>query len=203
MPTSIRCRCGQVQGEADLDNAYTRATCYCKDCRANARWLGTPGLLDAQGGSDIVAMAPAGVRFASGQDRLACMSLSGKGILRWYAACCRTPLGNTGRSAKLPYVGVLTACFAGAPEEIDAAVGPRDRITLNPGSAEERVRKTPLGFATGGLRILTNMVVRRLRGEGAGPYFDASTGQPIRAPEVLTAAQRESLGANQPSHPSR
>ena len=36
---SLRCECGQVQGRVDAGPAYTRATCYCRDCRAYARWL--------------------------------------------------------------------------------------------------------------------------------------------------------------------
>lgn len=196
MPIAMRCRCGQVQGEVDTDRTYARATCYCKDCHAYARFLGTPGITDAHGGSDILAMAPAGVRFASGSDQIACMSLSEKGILRWYAACCRTPLGNTPRDAKLPYVGMSTACFAATQGAVDAAFGPRDRIVLNAGSANGQVGRTPLTFVTGGLRILANIIVRRLRGEGGAPFFDVSSGQPIRTPEVLTAAQREALGAN-------
>jgi len=195
MSIALRCRCGQVQGEVDTDRTYARATCYCKDCQAYARFLGTPGITDAQGGSDILAMAPAGVRFASGLDQVACMALSEKGILRWYAACCRTPLGNTARGAKVPYVGMSTACFAATQDAVDAAVGPRDRIILNSGSATGQVRKTPLTFVTGGMRILANIIVRRLRGEGGAPFFDASSGQPLRTPEVLSAAQREALGA--------
>jgi hypothetical protein len=31
--------------------AYARLTCYCKDCRAFARFVGLPGVLDASGGA--------------------------------------------------------------------------------------------------------------------------------------------------------
>ena len=54
----VRCRCGTVQGEVDPARPYARVTCYCRDCRAYAQWLGAPGLLDAAGGTDIVATAP-------------------------------------------------------------------------------------------------------------------------------------------------
>ena len=96
--SAIRCTCGQVRGEADLGHAYTRGTCHCHDCQAYARWLGRPELMDAAGGTDIVPMSPADIRLTAGVEHLACMSLSEKGTLRWYAACCRTPLGNTARS---------------------------------------------------------------------------------------------------------
>jgi hypothetical protein len=36
------------------------------------------------------------------------MRLSEKGLLRWYAGCCDTPLFNTMATPKVPFVGVLT-----------------------------------------------------------------------------------------------
>ena len=97
MKMPLRCHCGAVRGEMDTERAYARATCYCKDCRAFARFLGVPGVLDASGGTDIVPVAPAAVRITAGGEHVVCMSLSPKGLLRWYAACCRTPLANTPR----------------------------------------------------------------------------------------------------------
>lgn len=72
----LGCSCGRVQGELGTRGTYTRATCYCNDCRAYARWLGVPGLLDEAGGVDVVAMAPSRVRLTAGADQVACMSWS-------------------------------------------------------------------------------------------------------------------------------
>jgi hypothetical protein len=172
--------------------AYTRATCYCKDCRAFARFLAVPGVLDAGGGTDVVAIAPAAVRFTSGSEHVASMSLSPKGLLRWYASCCRTPLGNTPRDPKLPYVGMVTTCFDAAPQAVDAAFGPRNRIVLNTRSATAPVRSTPLAFAMGGLRILAGIIGARLRRERASPFFDGA-GRPLREPEVISRERRAEL----------
>ncbi|HVI26993.1 MAG TPA: DUF6151 family protein [Xanthomonadaceae bacterium] len=183
MPVPLRCRCGQVQGQVGTDRTYVRATCYCKDCRAYAQWLGTPGLLDAAGGVDVVAMAPSQLRFTAGQDQVACLSLSPRGIYRWCAACCRTPLGNTPRDPGVHYVGVSTACLD--PEQANAAFGPAHRCVINTESATGPVRKTPLSFVVGGLRILAGILRAKMSGLRASPFFDAATGQPIRAPEIL------------------
>ena len=192
MTMPLRCRCGAVRGEMDTARAYVRASCYCKDCRAFARFLGQPGVLDASGGSDIVATAPATVRFTAGVEHVACMSLSPKGLYRWYAACCRTPLGNTPRAPRLPYVGMVTACFDAAPQAVDAALGPRGRTVINIGSATAPVRAKPLLVVTGGLRILAGILGARLRREHTSPFFDAS-GQPLRQPEVISREQRAAL----------
>lgn len=183
MTIALRCRCGEVRGELDPAGAYTRATCYCRDCQAYARWLGHPGMLDAHGGTDVVPMAPSAVRLTRGQELVACMSLSRKGLLRWFAACCRTPLGNTPRDPRVHYVGMLPACFDAPPAAVDAAFGPAARIVLNTGSATGQVRATPLAFAWGGLRIFAGIMGARLRGRLASPFFDDS-GRPIREPQL-------------------
>ena len=180
MTIPLRCRCGQVQGEVGTANTYVRATCYCKDCRAFAQWLGTPGLLDDAGGVDVVAMAPSQVRFTAGEAHIACMTLTPRGIYRWYADCCRTPLGNTGRTPAIHYVGVSTDCLD--PAAADAAFGPAGRCVINTESATAPVRKTPLAFVLGGLRILAGILGAKLRGRRESPFFDTATGAPIRVP---------------------
>jgi len=91
----LRCRCGQVEGHVVRPGPATRAVCYCKDCQAFARFLGhADSVLDAQGGSGIVATQPREVVFARGTEKIACMSLSERGMLRWYASCCNTPIAT-------------------------------------------------------------------------------------------------------------
>jgi hypothetical protein len=178
----------------ETGQAYVRATCYCRDCQAYAKFLDRPGITDAQGGTDIVAMNPAAVRITSGDRHIACMSLSDKGLLRWYASCCRTPLGNTPRDPKVSYVGMVTTSLVPA-QTVDAAFGARDRVVINADSAQGEVKKTPLGFVLGGLRIVGNLTAARLRKQAPSLFFDAG-GKPLRTPEVVSAAQRASLGAN-------
>jgi hypothetical protein len=189
MALSLRCECGRVQGRVETDQVYVRATCYCKDCQAYARWLDRPGVADAQGGTDMVAMNPAGMHITAGSEQVACMSLSGKGILRWYAACCRTPLGNTPRDGRIAYVGVVAMGLSPA-REMDEALGPRGKTVINSGSAQGKVRATPVGFVVGGVRILRGILGARLREQGPMLFFDGE-GQPIRSPQVATGPGME------------
>jgi len=86
--------------------ALMRATCYCKDCQSFAYFLGKEKeTLNELGGTDIVPASPRCVTFKQGQASLACLQLSPKGLLRWYAKCRNTPIGNTWRNNKLSYVG--------------------------------------------------------------------------------------------------
>lgn len=177
---AVRCRCGEVRGEAEVARAYARLTCYCRDCQAYARWLGLPDMMDARGGTDIVAMAPSGLRFSQGRARIACITLSGR-VFRWYADCCRTPLGNTSRSPRLHYVGMCTACMPDAPA-LDATFGPGGRCVVHADSAIAPVRPTPVAFAFAALSIARGVSWARLRRLRSSPFFDETTGRPIRTP---------------------
>lgn len=192
MDMTVRCRCAQVRGAARTERAYTRATCYCRDCRAYARFLGAD-VLDAHGGTDIVPLAPSGLRLIAGLEALACVSLGPRGLLRWYAACCRTPIANTPRQAQTPYVGLFGAAFDVPPAALDDAFGPRGALVIHAGSASGDVAPTRWRFVIGGLRIAAGMTGARLRGEPPAPFFDES-GRPIRHVRELTRAERDALG---------
>jgi hypothetical protein len=193
MSMPLRCRCGQVRGELDLSRVYARATCYCRDCQAFARFLGGAGLLDPRGGTDVVAAAPDAIRIGAGAEQVVCMSMGPKGLLRWYAACCRTPLANTSRDPKLYYTGVVATWLDATPAEVDAALGPRDRIVANVASATAPVGSSPLGLLRVGLRVFGPVVAARLGGRRAGaPFFDQQ-GKPVREPEVISREERQRL----------
>src|SRR5438034_9137168 len=112
MQVELRCRCGEVQGWLTNPSAQSvnRVICYCDDCQAFQYHLGRPDLLDVHGGTDIVQVAPAAFSFARGTDRIAGLRLAPKGLYRWYASCCKTPLGNT-VSAAIPFVGIVAHAF--------------------------------------------------------------------------------------------
>ena len=108
----VRCRCGEVRGVVGdpSPRAVNRVVCYCDDCQAYAHQLGRADLLDDKGGSDIVQIAPATLRFTKGQDRIAGLRLTPKGLYRWHATCCNTPVGNT-LTPTMPFVGIPVQSF--------------------------------------------------------------------------------------------
>ena len=83
-----------------------RFVCYCKDCQVFARFLERADVLDPAGGTDIFHMPPGRVKFTAGTDAMRCLRLSSK-VLRWYAACCRTPIANTAAGPRFPIVAVI------------------------------------------------------------------------------------------------
>ncbi len=84
-----------------------RIVCLCDDCQTYAHFLGRAhNLLDQNGGTEIVPTAPANLRIAEGLEHLKCVRLSPKGMYRFYASCCQTPIGNVMASTSVPYVGL-------------------------------------------------------------------------------------------------
>src|SRR5215471_8304503 len=109
---TLRCSCGRVRGVGTNVSPSTvnRIVCYCDDCQAYLHHLGRADLLDAHGGSDIVQVAPACLHYTRGSDLIVGVRLLPKGLYRWYASCCKTPLGNTASPA-IPFVGILAQAF--------------------------------------------------------------------------------------------
>ena len=169
-----------------------RAVCYCTDCQAYAHLLGQPQhVLDALGGTDIVATQSSNVRFTAGTPQLACLSLSPRGLLRWYAKCCDTPIANTPRDWKMPYAGMVHTVLE-RPDPVERSFPPV-QMHVNGKSAHGKppggwpVRAT-LKFGTMMLRFLA----ARLRGGyRVTPFFDAH-GVPVVPVQV---APRDAVDA--------
>ena len=193
----LRCRCGTLRGQVSLP-AFGRAVCYCKDCRAYACFLQREReVLDDAGGTQVVAMLPQRVRFEQeGLDALACMSLSERGILRWYAGCCNTPIGNTARNAKVPYVSLVHNCLTSDPSRsLEASFWPL-RMRVNTESATRPVASTPLVTLAVVLGSMKPMLEAWWKASlRSNLFFDAQSGKPIRPPRVLGADERARLKA--------
>ena len=192
MTIALRCRCGKLRGQVDTARVAARAVCYCKDCQAFGHFLG-PGALDAAGGTEVAATLPAAVRFDAGLEHLACMSLSPKGLYRWYASCCRTPVGTTPRDRRTSYVGVIRACLDASPEEMDRLLGPLG-AHVNTKSATRPVK--PGGIATVGVVARVGLMLLKARLGGGyrdNPFFQPGASAPLREPRMLTREERAAL----------
>ncbi|HPO18673.1 MAG TPA: DUF6151 family protein [Rubrivivax sp.] len=187
----LRCRCGRLRGSVTPARSTQRVVCCCRDCRAYACHLGGGGVLDAQGGTEIVASLPSKLRFDAGNDTLACLSLSPRGLLRWYARCCGTPIGNTPRNPKLAYVGLVHSCLEQDAPSLQHSFGPL-RMVVNAGGAPGGVRKSPALAAAAGLAGMAAMLLGARLGGGwrDNPFFEAGTAAPVRTVHVLTPAER-------------
>lgn len=189
----LQCQCGALHGQVSQTERALRGICYCKDCRAYSHHLGQAAAAahDALGGVEFVATQSQYVTLTDGTQHLACLSLSEKGLLRWYAKCCNTPIGNTMRNWKFPYVGLVHTCLRADPASYERAF-PRLQMRVNTGSA----RQAPPGMAFGTVVALMGFMPRVMLSGVNGtyrqtPFFSAPAGTPKVEIEVLTRAQRD------------
>jgi hypothetical protein len=195
----VRCSCGALRGVARgvSGDCGNHVVCYCDDCQAFAHFLErAEDTLDTHGGTEIFQMSPARLEIAAGADRLACVRLTQNGLLRWYAACCRTPIGNTLPKRHVPFVGVILGRADRTSR--DEVLGPVRALLharfakgeLDRAGASERV---PASLV---LRLLRLGLAARLRGDHRrSPFFDPTTGAPISPPRVLSAAELAAVRA--------
>jgi hypothetical protein len=198
MSYPLQCACGRLQGDLSHPaRAMGRGICYCRDCQAFAHFLGRSGdILNGLGGTEVIAIAPRYVSFRRGLEKLACMSLSGRGLLRWYASCCNTAVGNTTRNPALAYVGLVHTFLDDSSESMDQAFGPV-RMSVNTRSAKGRPQSMPLRNAAAILKCAASMAGSRLSGSyRQTPFFKPGTDEPIVQPKVLSKAEREALTAD-------
>jgi hypothetical protein len=191
MDHPLRCRCGTLKGNVSRAEKAIRGICYCKHCQAYARFLGRADVvLDELGGTDVVATLPKRVTFTEGVESLTCMSFSQNGLLRWYANCCNTAIGNTPRNFKVSYLGLVHTCLEG--KSLDDTFGPA-RMHVNTSSAKGRPERTPLTTSVAALRLLTAIARARIdRSYRRTPFFDGS-GTPVVRPRVLSSTERRQV----------
>lgn len=159
----LQCKCGTLKGHVSPPDMANRGVCYCKDCQAFANFLERPGdaVLDELGG-----------------------------LLRWYASCCNTPIGNTPRDFKTPYVGLIHSCLAKRAPSLQESFGPV-RMVLQTKSAKGQVKSTPMSNFVTLLRIMKAVFGARISGAyKRNPFFIDGSGAPIRQPRELTKAER-------------
>ncbi|GGE44037.1 hypothetical protein GCM10007421_17790 [Halopseudomonas oceani] len=184
---ALQCQCGTVRGRAikvyPVDG--TRVVCYCRDCQAFAHALNAADrILDAEGGTDIYQLPPARLQIHHGHDQIRCLRLSEKGLYRWYAGCCNTPIGNT-LGPGMPLVGLIHAFISDPDAEFKT--GPV-RALVNLSSAtgtvpREKVRAAP---AKGYMRkILFKIALWKLGGKThPNPFFAGK--KPITEPQIVS-----------------
>jgi hypothetical protein len=192
---ALRCRCGKLEGQvrdASRD-AVNRIVCYCDDCQAFMHRLGRADLLDEHGGTDIVQVAPAAVTFQRGAEHIAAVRLGPKGLYRWYATCCKTPLGNT-VSPAIPFVGIIGQTFAVAPAELDAAIGAPLCGILGKfaiGEPPPGSTKLQVGMLA---RVVRMLLGWKLTGKTwPHPFFERSPKAPRYPVSVLSTEERDAL----------
>jgi hypothetical protein len=194
MTHALQCECGTVKGFVAEPRNTFRGVCYCRDCQAFAHFLGREqDVLDARGGTGVIQTVPRNVTFSQGLTSLGCMRLTPKGLLRWYATCCKTPVGNTLANYKLSFVGLVDTCLRDPRRSLADSFGQARAVVYG-----ESARGAPKPRQVGQGRMigyaLGTLLKARLNGDyRRTPFFHPDSGQPIATPRILSEAEHSRL----------
>lgn len=207
----VRCSCGTLRGiiHGVSRRNGNRAICHCDDCQKYAHFLQRADeILDGHGGTEVLQVSQARLQFTAGSERLACARLTPKGILRWYADCCRTPIGNTPATRAVPYLGLVHSCLDGteARATLDSLFGPvRLRVFARHAKDDRDALRAHDGVPVAAiLPVMVRVLMWRLRGDHRrSPFFDTQSARPTTTPHVLTAEELQQVESEQENRPGR
>ena len=188
------CHCGKLRAKIHEVSPSTGnlARCHCLHCQAFAHWLTEQGgadFLDENGGSELFQTLAWRVEFTQGKDAyLQAIRLSPKGMIRWYASCCHSPIANMMGSQAMSFIGMPTGGFE--MKDIDN-MGP---VRASMFAKTARKGSTPpadFGFLPVITRILWRQFKGKLRVKTRYSPFWTDAGQPVADPQVLTLEERK------------
>lgn len=197
MQMNVECDCGSVHGTIESKHLKGyRAICLCDDCQAYAHYIQRPDVLDVNGGTDIIPVMPSHYTLQTGTDKLKCVRLTDKGMFRWYASCCNSPMGNSMNSQAIPYIGVPARVFAKkySVVQIEKEFGPvRERMQAQfaKGPLPPLSQKT-VSFSFM-LRAMKLIAFAFFTGSGKPSPFFKKDGELISEPYILSESERNSL----------
>jgi hypothetical protein len=196
----IQCNCGQFKAKLDHFPSETpgRLGCYCDDCQAYMIHLGRTELLDKAGCTEIVPVYPRNVSIVSGESMLECIRLSDKGMYRWVASCCNSPIGNTapGRA----WVGVHAHMFkARGSSYLNDTLGPIKSRILGKYAKGQPAPGTPMKMDFTAMKTVLPFMLKGVLRKAAwpSPFFRDDKKTPIKKPKTLTTAELADLKAKQ------
>ena len=182
-PLHWSCRCGHVTLDIARGSGL-RGVCYCKHCQAFARHLDAAEDLDPAGGTEIYQTTPDLIHVTQGHDRFACLRLTSQGPLRWFTACCHTPIANTATTRQVPFASLMLAHVT----DPDAAGKIRARV--NPDGATGKLPGKARGMGAMVLGVIGRGLTARLAGKHHETPFFREDGLPVADPERLTPEER-------------
>ena len=195
----LKCCCGKVSGVATNISPETgnHIVCMCDDCQAFARFLeNSEGVLDENGGTHLFQLTPNKIAIHSGREYLKCLQMGPKGLKRWYADCCKTPIANT-VSLKISLVGLFTNFidFGNTKISKNEVIGPiRYRVMGKYGQGElpkNTHHKFPLLLI---LKMAKTILIGRLQKKYVpNTFFDNKTGKSFSQEMILSKDEREKL----------
>lgn len=193
MPSvKMQCDCGKVRGHTDDINPQSgnRIHCCCADCQSFASLMDlekkrstSNQIVDEFGGTDIFQMPIAYVNITEGNEHIACLRLSHKGLYRWYTTCCHTPIGNT-LDGKMPFIGIIHN-FMDKNMSRDSILGRSKGYIHCQHSTKVIPEELKGSYFKIAARIVSKLLVWKIKGLNQPSSFFTSNKQPVVIPKIL------------------
>lgn len=188
MDIKLKCACGAIQGVAIgiTPDSCNRVVCCCNDCQTFADYLKHDSkILDEFGGTEIIQTSQGQVKINKGSEHLRCLRLTPKGLVRWYAGCCKTPIGNT-MNANFPFIGLIHN-FLHIKGPSERALGPiraymQTKYARGVPSYPHSAKGFPLRVT---LRVARKMAQWKIKGMDKPSVFFNDDGKPVVKPTIL------------------
>ncbi|MBV7255680.1 hypothetical protein KCG44_02645 [Pacificimonas sp. WHA3] len=144
-------------------------------------------MLDSNGGTALFQTRCARLWIRTGRDDLRCVHLTDKPTLRWYAACCRTPMFNSYATGRVPY---LTAFVANLDSDRRAQVlGPPVSLLFAEEATGDVGKVSKFSMPRFILRFVLRMAKDIIGGDRRrSPLFEPQSLRPISPPRRLEAS---------------
>ncbi len=185
---ALKCRCGKVTSVVRdvTPNCGNRLVCYCRDCQAFANHLERGSdTLNAYGGTEVFQIPPSMVDIRQGFEYVSCLRLTDKGLYRWFASCCNTPIGNT-VSSKLPFISLIHT-FISPDQDLDSKIGPvigSVNVKYALGELPQELKGSKSQFSII-LRAIRLLLAWKLTGKSnPNPFFDKQ-GKTVVKPSIV------------------
>ncbi len=188
----FQCECGAIQGvvHESFPPSGRRLVCHCNDCQAFAHYLDREKqMLDDHAGTHVYQMDSSKFTISKGQDKLACVTVTGGPLLRWYCATCKTPIANTLSSTRFPFLSLILSAFDQG--KTDAVLGSAVEHVAIPSGAGDPGKVKTAGMAGMLWQLLVRAIKARFNPElKKSPLFDDDTGKPLAVPVKLERSER-------------
>lgn len=183
----ISCDCGAFKAELQAfpKNTPGRLACYCNDCQAYLNKIERTDVLDEYGGSEIIPVYPGEVKILQGKESLKCYKLTEKGLYRWTAGCCNTPIVNT--PPGFPWAGIFHTAYKNSdPSSLDSLGKIKSRIFGKYAKGQPPFEiADKMGFKAL-LTVMPFVIKGKILKKAEGSEFFESDGRtPIAVPEIL------------------
>jgi len=199
---SFQCSCGEVAGKLrDIGTlAGDQLVCHCSDCLAFIRFCNpnrVPAVVD---GVQLFMTRVSRMTITSGKEKLACVHLTDKPMLRWYSECCRTPLFHTVDTGWYPFVTTHVAILD-ADRRVAAIGEPRGHTLVGDVPAALRNFRE-VSRASICARLIVRMCKDLLSGDfRRAELFEPATLKPIVEPRRLSLGERAELDGQTAGRP--